>query len=188
MAQEPKRKKLILISGLPGSGKSTFAGYLASAGTKVLSMGDIVRDEALKRGIGSNISSMADFMIWLRKQRGEQYVAEVVSKKVEKFEDEVVVIDGVRSLAEVSYFKSKFGKVLLVAIVSSLQERFNRLRLRGRRDDPRTLDDLRMRDNTELSAGVGKVIESADIVITNDGTLDDMWLKAKQVLDVANDC
>ncbi|MEM2841754.1 MAG: AAA family ATPase [Thermoproteota archaeon] len=184
--QELKHKKLILITGLPGSGKSTFAKNLAVAGAKVLIMGDVVRDEALKRGISRDIKSMANFMVWLRKEHGEQYIAKAICDKVSQLDDELIVVDGVRSFAEVNYFRSKFEKVLLVAIVSSAEKRFSRLKARGRRDDPDTLEELKRRDETELLVGVGSVIEGADITVVNDGTLDEMKMKAKQVLDLVS--
>jgi dephospho-CoA kinase len=183
-SQMLKSKKLILVTGLPGSGKSTFAKHLASSGVKVLAMGDVVREEASKRGVGRDINSMADFMVWLTKKYGEQYVARAICEKINRLEDEVIVVDGVRSFAEVKYFRARFEKVLLVAVVSSLEKRFDRLKARGRIDDPKTLDELKKRDETELSVGVGSVIKDADVTIANDGPLDDMKIKVKQVLDL----
>jgi dephospho-CoA kinase len=52
---------------------------------------------------------------------------------------------------------------------------------RGRTDDSKNLKDLEERDRREIRWGLQKVIADADIVIPNNGSLDDL---KKQVLTV----
>ena len=82
-------------------------------------------------------------------------------------ESPIIVVDGVRSLDEVEYFK-KFFDVVIVAIHTSPKTRFSRLRARGRPDDPRSWSDFRERDERELSLGIGNVIALADFMIVNE--------------------
>jgi dephospho-CoA kinase len=79
-----------------------------------------------------------------------------------------VVLDGVRSPAEVEYLR-EIGPARVLAIHASPQRRFERLRLRGRPDDPSSPEELAARDRTELALGAGEVIALADGMIVNEG-------------------
>jgi dephospho-CoA kinase len=170
---------LVLIAGLPGAGKTTVAKILAEKGLPVLSMGDIIREEARRRGKQDDIDSMRGFMVQLRKERGEAIVAELVIKKLGEISGPLVVIDGLRSEKELEAFRRVAGKVLLILVVSDLQHRFQRLSKRARPDDPKEVDDLRRRDDTELTVGLEKLMSREGIRIVNDG--DVKSLKRKTV-------
>ena len=70
------------ISGLPGSGKSLVSEMAIEKGAMIVSMGDIIREEAKKRG-----ESTKDTAQNLRKEFGQFIVAELTIKKInEKIE------------------------------------------------------------------------------------------------------
>ena len=50
----------------------------------------------------------------------------------------------------------------------------NRLRLRGRQDDSLDIQKIKQRDERELSWGLGEVIDSADIVISNEDSIEEL--------------
>ncbi|MCD6324452.1 MAG: AAA family ATPase [Desulfurococcales archaeon] len=163
-------KVLVCVTGMPGAGKSVIAKHIAEAlGVGLISMGDAMRREAVRRGLGLDLESMMKFALSIRKERGEGAVAELVVKEMENMGSDVVVVDGVRSLAELNVF-SRTGKVVVVAVHASPRERFRRLRSRGRRDDPSTWDEFRRRDMDELRMGLGNVIALADVMVVNEGT------------------
>ena len=89
----------------------------------------------------------------------------------------IVVIEGVRSPAEVGLFRRYFGRVALVAIHASPRTRYLRLLKRGRQDDPRTWDEFVQRDKRELSLGIGEVIALADYMLVNEGMSRDEFLE-----------
>jgi dephospho-CoA kinase len=181
-AKKRNGKTLILLTGLPGSGKSTFAKQFACAGTKVLNMGDTIREEAARRGIGKDIHSTTSLMFQLRRQYGEDYVARATAKRIDEIQDKVIVVDGIRSPIEVDFFKKEYGNILLVALVSTPEERFARLKIRNRSDDPRTIQELAERDNAELNVGMLVAMNGADLIIANDLTEDKLFVKATEIL------
>lgn len=174
-------KKLLLITGMPGSGKTTVAKIIGKHGFPVVSMGDAVRQEADARGIGRNILEMSRFMVELRKELGEEAVARLVDKKIEKVDSKAIVVDGTRSLREAEYFRSKRDyKVIIVGVLSPVRLRYSRLSTRNRLDDPRMLKELEERDKAELSVGLGEVLALSDIYIINEGSLNELRENVKK--------
>ncbi|MBO3798168.1 MAG: nucleoside monophosphate kinase [Thermoproteota archaeon] len=167
-------KRLILISGMPGSGKTTVAKLIGEHGFTVVSMGDAVREEAETRGVGGDIVSMSRFMVELRRELGNDAVARLVEKRIEKSDSRIIVVDGLRSLREAEYFKSKGYSITRIAVLAPVSLRYSRLSNRGRLDDPETLRELEERDRVELSVGLGEVLALSDVYILNDGSLEDL--------------
>ncbi|MEM3648944.1 MAG: nucleoside monophosphate kinase [Thermoproteota archaeon] len=167
-------KQLILISGMPGSGKTTVAKLIGEHGFTVVSMGDAVREEAETRRVGRDIVSMSSFMVKLRRELGNDAVAKLVERKIEKSDSKIIVVDGLRSLREAEYFESKGYFVTRVAVLAPISLRYNRLSNRGRPDDPKILRELEERDRVELSVGLGEVLALSDFYIVNDGSLKDL--------------
>ena len=161
--------KIVAITGMPGAGKSTAAQALVEKGWQRVVMGDVVREETRRRGLPEDAKHTGEVMRDLRKQHGEAAVAELCLKSIRKSGAERVVVDGVRSVAEVEAFK-KAADVLLIAVEASPSRRFSFLRGRGRSDDPESLDMFQKRDLRELDVGIGKAIALADETISNEHT------------------
>ena len=160
---------IVAITGMPGAGKSTATDGLVSEGWKRVVMGDVIRAETVRRGLGPNAKNTGDVMKRLREERGPAAVAELCLESVRKEGTERVVVDGIRSMAEVGAFR-KQAKVLLVAIVASPARRFELLRERGRSDDPLTYEMFAARDRRELDVGIGESIALADETVSNQRT------------------
>jgi dephospho-CoA kinase len=95
-----------------------------------------------------------------------------------------LVIDGVRNMEEIEYFKKNLGLDFFVVAIDAPDElRRKRAIARGRTDDSKDLKDLEERDKREIHWGLQKVIADADIIIPNNGSLDQFQ---KQVLTVLN--
>ena len=65
------------ISGMPGSGKGMISDMASERGAIIVSMGDIIREEAKKRGEGSKETAVN-----LRKEFGEYIVYELTIEKI----------------------------------------------------------------------------------------------------------
>jgi dephospho-CoA kinase len=154
---------------MPGAGKSTAARALADRGWKSVVMGDVIRAETKRRGLEPGAKNTGEVMKLLRKERGEAAVAELCLETIEKSGADRVVVDGIRSMAEVDAFRKK-AKVLLVAVDASPDRRFELLKVRGRSDDPHTEDMFVARDQRELGVGIGESIALADETLSNQHT------------------
>jgi dephospho-CoA kinase len=150
-------------------------------------MGDVVREETLKRGLELTKENVAKVSIRLRQELGQNAVAKLTVEKVRELlkESDVVVIDGVRSLDEVGTFRSAFPEeeIVIVAVHTPPQLRFERLKARGRHDDPKTWEDFEERDWKELRFGIGSVIAMADYILVNDGSREDYERAVERLVD-----
>ena len=158
--------KIVAITGMPGAGKSTAAQALVKHGWARVVMGDVIRSETKRRGLEPDAKNTGEVMRQLRRERGESAVADLCLEEVAKMKKERVVVDGIRSMAEVEAFRKK-AKVILVAVDASPERRFELLRERGRQDDPLTREMFAERDRRELGVGIGRAKALADETISN---------------------
>ena len=168
------KKRLILITGLPGSGKTTVSKIIKGFGLPVVSMGDIVREQALKEGKSTDIGSMNEFMMALRKRFGEGIVAELSMQKANGMTNQEVVIDGLRSVEEYEIFKKAADEVVLIVVEAKTQKRFERLSKRARAGDPKSISDLQMRDEVELGVGLSELLSENGLHVENNGDLESL--------------
>ena len=100
-----------------------------------------------------------------------------------KPEKKVIIIDGVRSTAEIEVLKN-VGSVKLLSIEATAGTRYKFLSSRGRSDDPATREKFEERDNRELGVGIGESIAIADETISNSNiTLDELTELAYKVIE-----
>jgi dephospho-CoA kinase len=64
--------------------------------------------------------------------------------------------------------------VYVVAVHASPETRYNRLKNRGRSDDPTNRQVFRERDHRELSFGMGDAIAMSNYIITNENGVDNL--------------
>ncbi|HEV2226194.1 MAG TPA: AAA family ATPase [Nitrososphaerales archaeon] len=173
--------RIVAITGMPGAGKSTAAQALVQTGWKRVVMGDVIRSETKRRGLEPDAKNTGEVMKLLRKEHGDAAVADLCLKEIEKRGFKKVVVDGIRSMAEVEEFRKK-ADVLLVAVHASPARRFELLKDRGRKDDPLTYDMFVQRDRRELGVGIAEAIALADETISNQHTTPDRL--AEEMKDV----
>mgnify|MGYP001626225501 CR=1 FL=1 len=168
---------VIVITGLPGSGKTIVSDTVREMGLPVLTMGDIIREEASKSGISSSKASVV-----LRLRYGTRAIAYKTIQRITG--SDVIVIDGARSIREIEAIEEALSvKVILVYVVAPWKARFERLLKRARPDDPKTLEDFLMRDLRELRYGLGDLIARADYILVNDSTIEEFREKVRKLFN-----
>lgn len=166
--------RVVAVVGLPGSGKSEAAAVAESLDIPVITMGDVIREECRDRGLDPS-RDHGKVAQALREELGRGAVAErslpIVEAALES--NDTVLIDGIRSDAELDRFEAAYGEALeLLRIDAPDAERAKRLEVRGR--DASAADGgetLAERDERELGFGMDAAMERADVVITNDDSL-----------------
>ncbi len=151
---------------MPGAGKSTIASGLKTRGFEIINMGDEIRLEAKRRNIEPTGKNLGKLMLELREKNGQGAVAELISPKIKNSSSKAIIIDGIRSNAEIEVLR-KLGNVKILAIHASAQTRFGFLKERGRADDPKNKDTFTDRDKRELKVGISNSIALADETISN---------------------
>ena len=168
---------------MPGSGKSTIVSALKAKGIEALNLGDGVRAEAKRRNLESTGDNLGKLMLELREKNGPGAIAELLTEQIKNSQSGVIIIDGVRSTAEIEVLKN-VGSVKLLSIEASADTRYKFLGGRGRSDDPETREKFEERDKREIGVGIGKSMEIADETISNSHiTLDELTERAYIVIE-----
>ncbi|MDH5374662.1 MAG: AAA family ATPase [Candidatus Bathyarchaeota archaeon] len=175
-------KLVIGLAGMPGAGKSTVVNVAKEGGYKVVVMGDVVREEVEKRRMKPTPKNLGKIMLELRRIEGEAVIAKRCIPKIEKVMEQKVVIDGVRSLSEVEEFKKHLHRFSLIAVHASPETRFRRLYRRNRSDDPKNWEIFHERDMRELRVGLSNALAMAEYIIVNEGGLEVVKDKIREVL------
>jgi dephospho-CoA kinase len=151
---------------MPGAGKSTVATILQQNGFSIITMGDVVREEAKRRNLELTDSNLGNLMLELRKDFGPAAVAHLILKKMGQETKGDMVIDGIRGVAEVKKLEP-MGHVKLLAVHASTKTRYKHIKQRGRSDVPLDSIDFESRDKRELDIGISEAIALADEVVSN---------------------
>lgn len=175
-------KLIVCLTGMPGAGKSTIAQGLQKKGFMSVNMGDAVRAEARRRNLEPTSQNLGKLMLELRQKNGPGAVAELIKEQILSSNAEVVVVDGIRSNAEIEELK-KIGNVKLLAVHASADTRFSFLKSRKRSDDPQNRKTFDERDEREIGVGISAPIALADETISNNNlTLDQLVQTAYDII------
>lgn len=191
--------KIIGFVGLPGSGKGEASQVARQRGLAVLVMGDIIRQEAQRRGLEPTDKNLGRIGEALRAEEGADAIAKRTLQKAMALGEEIVIIDGLRSRDEADFFRSNAEEFHLIEICAPAKARLKWLESRGRPDDPsheetdpngvgsetdkKAAAALEMRECRELSWGLCDAMKVADLKLKNDGSLDDFRQSVKKLLD-----
>jgi dephospho-CoA kinase len=168
---------------MPGAGKSEAVKVARERGFQVLRMGDAVWDEVRGRGLPLEAEAVGRIASEMRVTHGPDIWAKRTLEAVDKKAD-IVVIDGIRSDAELMAFRETLGAdFLLVLIDCSDDVRIARVTSRGRDDDTVTQEAFLDRDQRELGWGLGDVVAAAEHVIPNEGTVLELRRRVGELLD-----
>lgn len=165
---------------MPAAGKEEFQKVAAQEGYLIVRMGDVVRQEARRRGLPITDASVGGMAHEERQKHGTAVWAE---RTIPHVRSDRVCIDGLRSPAELTTFRKAFGEGLVVfAVTASPKTRWGRVERRRREDDARTWEDFLQRDARERGWGLEDVIAAADVTIVNEGSLDQFYEDVRNAL------
>jgi len=169
------------VTGMPGCGKEEVLAVAQGLGFSIVRMGDVVREEAARRGLPITDAVVGGMAHEERQAYGLGIWAE---RTLPRIRGDRVLVDGLRGRAELDVFRKAFGEDLsVVAVHASPKIRYERMLRRHRKDDAGTVEAFRARDLRELSWGLGDVIATADVMLVNEGTLDELRRQARAALE-----
>ncbi len=183
--------KVIGLTGTISSGKEVVREIFeknTNAYSVVLSR--LLKEDALKKqGIKITREIRQNLGNELRKQYGADILAKIAVGFMQKNKD-FLIIDGIRNPGEADFLKSKFGgDFKLVAVDAAQQIRFERISKRNREGDPKTWEEFILaderdqgKDEPEYGQQIRKCIEAADIVLQNDGSMEEFQKKVEDVI------
>ncbi|MEM2138919.1 MAG: AAA family ATPase [Candidatus Woesearchaeota archaeon] len=179
--------KLIAIVGMTGSGKSELSKFFEKEGYKKIRFGDITEEIIKQKGLDVNETNEKAVRESLRKEYGMSAYAKLNLPKIEELlKKNNVIIDGLYSWEEYVFLKEKFPFMVVLAIYSPPETRYERLTEREYRS--LTKEQSRNRDKSEIeNLNKAAPIAMADYTILNVGTLYDLEINFKKFLEWLNE-
>jgi dephospho-CoA kinase len=177
--------KIIAFTGMPFSGKTEAVKIARNMNIEVIRMGDLVWEEVKKRGLKLSDKNVGFIANEMRDKIGKDiWAIKTIEKIKTKNKVRTILIDGIRSYKEVESFKRTLGNnFILIAINSSDNLRYKRGLIRGRQDDSNIIRKIKERDKREIEWGIKDVIKLSDIVVSNNGRIEDLRIKIIEILN-----
>lgn len=171
-------KKIILgFTGQLASGKGTVAKYYEEKyGASTYRFSTILRDLADRLYLPQSRDNLIKMSECVRATFGEDILAKAMAKDAEADKHELIVVEGIRRLADIEYL-FKLPNFVLIEIFADPKTRYGRLIKRGENTDDKSksyeefLADHQR--STELS--VLDVIKNANERIDNNGTIQSLY-------------
>ena len=167
-------KKIFGFVGHIAAGKGVACDYLRgkySAGYHRYS--SILRDLTNRLYLPEDRDHLIRISEAMRREFGEDTLARVIKEDVMRDEHEVVCVDGIRRLADISELRTLSG-FTLVYIDADPHIRYNHLITRGEKidDSTKTFEDFLKDEQRTTELSIDEVAREAHITITNNGTLE----------------
>jgi dephospho-CoA kinase len=177
---------ILALVGHPSVGKDTVAEYLVSTrGYAHVSTSDIIRQYVAENNLGEPTRELLQKTgKFLRDEHGGDFL---VRSGIERAAGTPTIFSGLRTLAELEAVKTAGG--ICLAITADAKIRFNRCMDRGRLVEGMTFETFmkeeeRERANPDPNAqNVVAVVEASDIVVSNDGTIEELYANVNRSLD-----
>lgn len=176
---------IIGLTGKNGSGKTAVSEYLKSRSFEYHSLSDAIREEIHKRALQITREVLIDVGNELREKFGPGILAERILPNLES--DQNYVIDSIRNPQEVDVLRRR-NDFTLLALEAEQATRFERSRRRGRENAAQTLQQFAEEEARELdsdnpaSQQLNATRQKADLVVTNDGTLEELHRRLDALL------
>lgn len=161
---------IMCVTGMPGSGKSTAASFLKSRGFKVIEANSTIHASMKRAGLQINARSQEAFALQMKRMHGKDIFAKQTAKNLLGIKSDIAII-GTRSIEEFKSINSVLGaSAILVAIVAPRKLRYKRL---SKRKDLPTKDyaSFTVREKSNTKMGTKRLLEHADFVVSNGGTV-----------------
>ncbi|MBK5190718.1 MAG: flagellar hook-basal body complex protein FliE [Methanosarcinales archaeon] len=183
--------QILAFVGAPAAGKTVAAAVAKEMSIPIITMGNVIRWELQRRKLSLSDANAGRVANELREREGMDAIArrciprikDITDKEGKRAKKPIIVIDGIRGLAEVETFEKEFGTdFILVRIEAPLVLRYNRIKTRGRGDDLLNIEQFKEREERENRWGMGEAMEKADKVIMNEGSLEEFKEQIKRIL------
>lgn len=177
--------KIILgLASQIAAGKGTTTEYLTkNYGANSYRFSTILRDVLDRLYLEQNRDNISKISTVLRKNFSEDILAKVIYEDVKKDEQEIVVVDGVRRLADIVYLK-KLPGFKLIFIDAEMEKRYQRIILRKENvdDEKKTFEQFKKDHELETELQIAGLIKVADIVIDNNGSFEDLYKQIDEII------
>ncbi|MFA5109050.1 MAG: AAA family ATPase [Patescibacteria group bacterium] len=178
--------KIILgFAGHIASGKDVCKKYLMEkygAGSHRYST--VLRDILNRLYLPTDRNNLQNLSLDLRTRFGGDTLARVIIEDIIRDEREIIVIDGIRRLDDVTSLTKKFPDLHIIGIEVDAKTRYERLVKRDENigDAAKTFEQFLADDQKEAELEIPTVMAAAEHKISNNGTLEELYAQIDQII------
>lgn len=183
------KKLLLVIIGLPGSGKTTIANFLAlKFHAAVFHSGNMIREEIKKRGLAYTPENDIRVANFFHTRGRDILISDRTWKKISRIKSKIIIAEGFRNLKQHARLRAlnekqnKFSRIVLVSVSASFKIRTQRELARRRFSKGETLSYICNRDKIETKHGLKKLIAQAEYKIDTSGSLKETKIRASMLM------
>lgn len=171
-------QRVIGVVGEMGAGKTTIANYLKEKhGAVSFRFSGMLRDMLRRIHVPVERANMQALSTFVRSHFGEDIMSKVVAKDVQESDADLIVTEGIRRPSDIDFLK-ELPNFKLIAVRVDPRTRFERITARTENKDDRskTWEQFQKDSSQESEQQVTAIEEMADIIIDNNGTLDELHM------------
>ena len=182
-----KDKKIIIgLVGKIASGKGSVAEYLEKKyNANTYSFSTILRDILKRLHYEISRTNMRTISTVLRKNFGEDLLAKVIAEDVKKDNNKLIVVDGIRRIADIKFLNEMDG-FILIKITANLKTRYKRLieRTENKGDSQKTYENFLDDEQKETETLIPVVMKQAKKELTNNNDFKDLYNQIDNILNL----
>ena len=179
-----QNKIIIGLVGQIASGKGTVAEYLEkNHNALTFRFSTILRDVLKRLHVENSRENLQNLSTILRQKFGEDLLAKVMAGDVENTDNSIVVVDGIRRMADIKYLK-ELSNFKLLSVVADPKIRYERAISRSENsgDNKKTYEDFLADQQKEADAEIPQVMQNANIEINNDQNFENLYEQINKII------
>lgn len=177
-------KVIFGFTGLLGSGKGNAAAYLEKKyGASTYRFSTMLRDALDRFHLPHTRDNLVKISEIMRETFGEDIMAKTMAHDVETDENPLIVVEGIRRMADITYL-SKLPGFVLIEIVADPKIRYERLTKRGENSDDTTKTFAQFLEdhNRSTEQSILDVIQHAAGRIDNNGSIEELQTRLDELV------
>lgn len=178
--------KIILgLAGEMACGKGAIAKYAAEKyGAKTFRFSTMLRDVLGRLYLEQSREKIQTLSTILRQNFGEDLLARIMAQDVKKAASDIIIVDGVRRLADIKYLK-ELPEFKLAYVESDIKKCYERIVERGENTDDasKTFEAFQQDREGEAELQIKDLKNHADFLIDNNGTFEELYNQIDKILN-----
>lgn len=178
-------KLIIGLTGQIASGKGVVKKYIEEKyGAVSFKFSDILRRILDDLDVPQTRDNIINLSIMLREAYGEDLLARAMAKSVTNSSQTIIVVDGIRRLADIKYLKDIPG-FYIMAITAAPELRYRRVVRRNENpgDNAKTWEDFLADEEKETEKSITEVVQEADDYLDNNDSLEKLYAQIDKIIE-----
>ncbi len=185
MSQTKKQRIITLISE-KGGGKGTAAKYLEKKyRAKTLRFSFFIEETLRALHLPTNDRTLiVNFIQKLRELAGNDILAQIITRKIKKTKNSLIVLDGLRFPEEEKFLRNHLQNFFTVGIFTNPKIRHSRIKLRGERKNETNVSfpQFLKEDKLPTERFIKRIMKTTDYQTKNNGTEEELKKQLDKII------